>query len=194
MYVNMSFIIGASCWKSFNLKKCFKTAYIWLWKRWRDLSYSFFSLSTAVQYVLAQRPPWALLIAQIPLAKPASITQQHIELAEKAMTWTSYFHQLKSEWQVAKLQNLPENPVKAKQVVKAFFISRGTRGNKWRLLLSSIPNSPLLSGWNRAGKKMSVYLTSIPDIIPLDFSITHWHLFSFFFLSIFLCPHANVIT
>lgn len=69
------------------------------------------------------------------------------------MTWTSYFHQLQSEWQVAKLQNPPENPVKAKQVVKAFFISQGTRGNKWRLLLSSIPNSPLLSGWNRPGKK-----------------------------------------
>lgn len=69
------------------------------------------------------------------------------------MTWTSYFHQPQSQWQVAKLQNLPENPVKAKQVVKAFFISRGTRGNKWRLLLSSIPNSPLLSGWNRTWKK-----------------------------------------
>ncbi len=98
-------------------------------------SNSFFSWATAVQYVLALRPPWALLIAQILFAKPASITQQHIELAEKAMTWTSYFHQLQSQWQVAKLQNLPENPVKAKQVVKAFFISRGTRGNKWRLLL-----------------------------------------------------------
>lgn len=135
-------------------------------------SYTFMSLTTAVQYVLAPRPPWALLIAQIPFTNPASITEQHIELAEKAMTWTSYFHQLQSQWQVAKLQNPPENPVKAKQVVKAFFISQGTRGNKWRLLLSSIPNSPLLSGWNRPGKKMSLYLTSIPDTVP-----THWQLF-----------------
>lgn len=143
-------------------------------------------------------PPWALLITQIPSAKPTSITQQHIELAEKAMTRTSYFHLLQSEWQVAKLQNPPENPVKEKQVVKAFFISRGTRGNKWRLLLScSIPNSPLLSGWNRPGRK-NVLISHINTWHhTLDFSITYWHLFLFFFFfcfSIFLRPHANVIT
>lgn len=154
----------------------------------------FFSLTTAVQHALAPRPPQALLIAQIPFANPASITQQHIELAEKAMTWTSYFHQLQSKWQVAKLQNPPENPVKAKQVVKAFFISRGTRGNKWRLLLSSIPNSPLLSGWNRPGKKMSLYLTSIPDIIPLDFSITHWQLFFPPSFSPFFFAHTQMLS
>lgn len=144
--------------------------------------------------MLAVRPPWALLIAQVLFVKLASITQQHIELAEKAMTWTSYFHQLQSKWQVAKLQNLPENPVKAKQVVKAFFISRGTRGNKWRLLLSSIPNSPLLSGWNRSGKKkMSVYFTSIPDNAPLDFSINHWNLFILSFLPFFSFAHLQTL-
>lgn len=113
----------------------------------------FSSLTAAVLCGLTGRPPGALQIAQIPSAKLTSITQQDIELAENAVTLTSYFHQLQSQWQVAKLQNTPENPVEAKQVVKAFFISRGTRGNKWRLLLASIPNSPLLSCWNGPGKK-----------------------------------------
>lgn len=80
------------------------------------------------------RPPWALLIPQIPFARLSSITQHHIELAEKAVTWTSYFHRLQSGWQVAKLWNLPENPVKAKQVVKVFFISRGTKGQQMEVI------------------------------------------------------------
>lgn len=113
------------------------------------------------------------------------------------MTWTSYFHQLQSQWQVAKLQNPPENPVKAKQVVKAFFISQGTRGNKWRLLLSSIPNSPLLSGWNRPGKKMSLYLTSIPDIVPWLFTLPTGNFFLSSFSQFFSAGtkfyHLNVI-
>lgn len=80
------------------------------------------------------------------------------------MTLTSYFHRLQFQWQVAKLQNTPENPVEAKQVVKAFFISPGTRGNKWRLLLASSPNSPLLSCWNGTGKKKKKKIVCISHI------------------------------
>lgn len=95
------------------------------------------------------------------------------------MTLTSYFHRLQSQWQVAKLQNTPENPVEAKQVVKAFFISPGTRGNKWRLLLASSPNSPLLSCWNGTGKKKKkkcLYITHL-YLTALNFSFTSWKLF-----------------
>ena len=152
-----------------------------------------FSLTPAIQYVLAPRPPSALLIAQIPFAEPSSITQQHIEQAEKAMTWTSYFHQLQSEWQVAKLQNLPENPVKAKQVVKAFFISRGTRGTNGGYYFPPFQIAPYcLAEIGPAKKCLYIshpYLTSYLWIFLLPTGS-----FSPFFFSIFLRPHANVIT
>lgn len=55
------------------------------------------------------------------------------------------------------------------------------RGDKWRLLLASSPNSPPLSCWNGTGKKKTknkkhVYITHL-YLTALNFSISCWKLF-----------------